>query len=420
MKIVVVCLEFSGAVGPQRMRSLSEGITLRGHDVVFVTSEGMAEDPRFRVIGIPFERTGARLKAATGLSTGQNLAAEAGRRARILERLVRVAARTFETLFQHPDKYRGWIGACRSWLESNPPELSGVDVVLATSPPVTTLYCGLAIARHTRSPIVLDFRDLWTDNPYYPFGWLRRILDQFAERRLVAQSAALTCATPMFGSQLAARHPGTAASAVLTGVDPTPWQAGAHGEATGLLRIGHFGSTYAGFRNMKPLMESLGRLADGGLIDLSRVSIELYGDIDESTLVAAHQGGLDSTLHPHGWIPPYEVPVSLGTVDVALLLVWPGDMSSIPLKTYHYLAAGKTILLLGARPGSQMRRILEPLPGVDCPDTPAQLDACILRYSEMARVRADFSWTLEQRPLPATRETMTTAFLEVIQQVISQ
>lgn len=417
MKVIIVCLEFARM---QRARSLAEGLSLAGHEVVYVTAEAGAADPRYATIVVPFQSAGRRVKRAVGLDAKDNIAQFARTRGRFAERIVRTGASFYETFFQHPDRFRGWIGACRRQLGARSAELGNADIVIASFSPATALVVGRALARRLRVPLVLDFRDLWTDNGTYRFLGIRRTIDRWLERRLIRAASALTSAAPDFTATLERRYPGVLATTVYTGVDTAPWQAPEERIPDGTLRFGHFGVWYAGRRTIRPLLKSVRRLTDGARVDPARVEVHMYGYVDETVSRDATETGLAHALHLHGWIPPSDVPAALGTVDVALLLAWPEDVSSVPLKTYHYLAAGKTILLLGARPESEMRRVLEPLPGVDCPDTPEELDACVLRYREMTQARASLSWTLEKRPLPFTRDTMTAEFVEVAERVVSR
>ncbi|MCH7540850.1 MAG: hypothetical protein IH999_10725 [Proteobacteria bacterium] len=56
------------------------------------------------------------------------------------------------------------------------------EVIFASGPPFTTLLVGRLLARRIGTPWVVEFRDRWSDDPYYPpLGW-RLMLDRYAER----------------------------------------------------------------------------------------------------------------------------------------------------------------------------------------------------------------------------------------------
>lgn len=416
MKVVIVCLEFARM---QRARSLAEGLSLAGHEVVYVTAEQGASDPLYTTVTVPFTTTGQRVKQAAGMDPAANFAVAARKRGGLAKWLVRTAAKMHEALLMHPDKYRGWISACRKWLRTDPEQLSQASVVIASSPPASVLYVGSQVAGHLGVPLIMDFRDLWTDNPYYPHGPLRRVIDRMMERRVLRTAAGFTCATKALRYQMSARRPDQPISPIYTGIDPEPWYSPAQTSPSDHLRLGHFGTTYGGLRSVRPVLESVRRLASAGQIDSARIRIEMYGHPDEQAIAHALDLNMEHSLVIHGWIPPDEVPARLAEIGVALLVTWSEDLWSVPLKSYHYLAAGKTILIVGASPDSEIRQLLEPLPGVDCPDTTEEMDATILRYWRSIEEGRSLDWTMGQRPLPVTRESMTREFLEVIESTVS-
>jgi hypothetical protein len=404
----------------QRMRSLAEGLVATGHEVVYLTSEADCSDDRFTVVSVPYVSIGGRAKNAVNLEAEANLAAAARSRGLLLEKLVRFAARAYEAAFLYPDKYRGWIPTVRGWLSTAPPEISGADAVIASMMPVTALVIGRAVAAAAGAPLVVDFRDLWTGNAQYGLGPLRRAIDRGTERRIMRSADAVTTVTGHLQAELTetlhAVRPGREVVLVHTGVDPEPWEA-ARRVPDGVLRFGHTGVWMGGRRTLRPLLESLRRLADAGDIDLARVRLDMWGEIDEQLLTDARATGTDGVLTYHGRVLMDDLPAALSTVDVALVPTWPADVWSIPLKTFQYLAAGKTILFIDSSADSEMRRLVAGLPGIDANDTPATLDANVTRYFEaVCRDGGTLDWDLAERPVPVTPDTMAEQFLSAIEE----
>jgi hypothetical protein len=404
----------------QRMRSLAEGLVATGHEVVYLTSEADCSDDRFTVVSVPYVSIGGRAKNAVNLEAEANLAAAARSRGLLLEKLVRFAARAYEAAFLYPDKYRGWIPTVRGWLSTAPPEISGADAVIASMMPVTALVIGRAVADAAGAPLVVDFRDLWTGNAQYGLGPLRRAIDRGTERRIMRSADAVTTVTGHLQAELTetlhAVRPGREVVLVHTGVDPEPWEA-ARRVPDGVLRFGHTGVWMGGRRTLRPLLESLRRLADAGDIDLARVRLDMWGEIDEQLLTDARATGTDGVLTYHGRVLMDDLPAALSTVDVALVPTWPADVWSIPLKTFQYLAAGKTILFIDSSADSEMRRLVAGLPGIDANDTPATLDANVTRYFEaVCRDGGTLDWDLAERPVPVTPDTMAEQFLSAIEE----
>jgi len=412
LRVAIVCLEFARA---QRMRSLAEGLVALGHEVVFLTSEAGADDPRFDVVAIPYTSAAHAAKNAAGLTADANLAAEARKRGRSAEKAVRAAARMADVLLRHPDKYRGWIGAVKRFLAQAPTPLAGVDLVIASTPPPSALFVGRMVADHCRTPLVYDFRDLWTDNPSYTLGPLRKAFDRIPERRLVDRADALTTVTGHLKATLDSRF-SPPAHAIYTGVDPEPWRPQAPRVPDELLRLGHFGVWYTGRRTIRPLAESIRRLADAGTIDATRVRIEMFGLTDDSVARDAAKCGLSDALVEHGWVDPGDMPRELARVDVALLLAWPEDVWSVPLKTHHYLAAGKSVLVLGASPDSELACLLEGTEGVTFAYTDEDIDTALTGYWRRWSAGESLDVTATDR-MPVTAESMAAQFARVAEEV---
>jgi hypothetical protein len=404
MRFAIICWEFADA---QRARSLAEGLTDAGHLVTFFTAEQAAQHESYRVVSIPFVRASGRLRSAVGIAPEVNLAKAARSHGRSLARAVSLAARVFETLTQYPDKYRAWIPAVRAWLRANPHALDGTDIVVASSPPPSALFVGRMLAQACDARLVYDFRDLWTDNPSYPYCAARKAVDRVLEREIMKAPIAAIAATQSFVNTLHWRHPELPVRAVYTGIDPTPWAGLPAREPDGRLVFGHFGVWYPQKRSIKPLLESLRRLADTGSVDLNRVSIQLWGNgADDDTWDATRDLSMDGVVEDCGRLEPGEVPPVLARVDVALLLAWPEDTISVPLKTHGYIASGKPILVLGANPASEMAALLRGVAGVTFALTPADVDTAVLEYWHAASAGQSSRWTLAQRPLPISQEVM--------------
>lgn len=417
MRIVIVCHEFTRM---QRMRSLAQGLSLAGHEVVYVTSETPASQERYRVVSLPYVSAGQKAKGAVRVDANANLADVAGRKGRGVERLVRMAARAYEAALLYPDKYRGWLAAVKRYLVSCPAEVTRADVVIASMMPVTALVAGRRIAEAAGAPLIVDFRDLWTNNAQYGLGPVRRLVDRVSESRILTCANAVTTVTGHLQQELSPRRKDGVVHLIHTGVDAAPWAA-ARRTPDGVLRFGHMGVWMGGRRTIRPLLDSIRRLADTGEVDTARIRIDMWGEIDDVLLRDTEATGLSAALTYHGRVPMEQLPAELSAVDVALVPTWPQDVWSIPLKTFQYLAAGKTILFIDSTPESEMRRLVADLPGIDYNDTPAQLDDAVRRYYDRVVTRGDtLDWDLSDRPVPVTEVTMAEQFLRVIGEVRAQ
>lgn len=122
MKIVIVCMGFARM---QHALSLAEGLSLAGHEVDYITAEKGASDPLYTTVTVPFATAAQRVKQAARMGPAASLAAAAHKRGGPAKWLVRTAAKVHEALLMRPDKYRGWISACRKWLRTDPSSCPG-------------------------------------------------------------------------------------------------------------------------------------------------------------------------------------------------------------------------------------------------------------------------------------------------------
>lgn len=411
MKIAIVCLEFARA---QRMRSLAEGLTALGHEVVFITSETNARSDTFTVVAVPYTSSGSAAKRLAGVDAAANAAELAAQRGgRSAEVLVRAVARIRDEFLLYPDKQRAWRTAVREWLGTSPDVLSGIDRVVASMPPVTALYVGLDVAESTGAGLHFDFRDLWTDNPYYPYGRLRRAIDLIAESRVLPRANTMTVATASFCRQLAHSYPRLRPVPVYTGIDPSEWAKHELIPDEAKLRFGYIGITYAGKRDVRPFLRSIARQAAADTLDVDQVSITMIGEIDEAAKTAVRDLGLSERVHLGRPIPQAEVPAALASIDVALLLMWPDDTVSVPLKLRHYLAAGKRIIVSGAAKDSEVVEILKDMPGVTICFSDDDLDEAIRSAWSDWRAGESFSY-VTRRPFDSTADAMAAEFLDVM------
>ena len=69
-----------------------------------------------------------------------------------------------------------------------------IDVVLASAPPYTAFEAAAAVARRLSAPLVLDYRDLWSQNPHHKKYAVDKI--QVREAALLASAKGITVVSP--------------------------------------------------------------------------------------------------------------------------------------------------------------------------------------------------------------------------------
>jgi glycosyltransferase involved in cell wall biosynthesis len=182
----------AGGAGAFRVASLLEGARRHGWRTVVLTvsDEGAAEDPD--VLRLPHRDLGS------------------------LERLLRpIRAARLATSLRIPDAHAAW--AVRA-VRAAPARSSGQVVVYTSSSPASAALAGLAVARRLRAPLVSEFRDPWSFNPYYTWPTAaHRRLDRLLESLVFRSAAAILYPSTDMAAAAAAVHP--AASAKLRAIE---------------------------------------------------------------------------------------------------------------------------------------------------------------------------------------------------------
>lgn len=414
MNIVLVSLFNNRA---ERFRTLGTELTARGHRVVLVTSEHGDPLP-FETVVIPFNRGTTALRHAVGIPLSVNIDEAARKRGSATYRSVSLLAHTFEALFSHPDKYGRWVRAVRRRIRTSSTFLADCDLIVAAPPP-SSLLAGSVLARESAAPLLLDFQDLWvTGNDYYPYGRIRRMLDQRREKRVMSEAAACMTASETFTQRIHAAYPAMELDTLHIGVDPELWRRPTVRHDA--LTLAHFGVTCGGKRDVRPLLQTIRTLVDEGAIRPEELCVELYGEFDEPARRCVDALSLKDIVRYHGVVPPRDVPDLLGRTDVAVVLMWPEDRSNFPLKTRHYLAAGTTVLVLGASPDSEVARHMRGLPGVDICSSNRDVREALLSYAARHRSGETFRYEPAERLFAYNATAMADKFMELAGRVTGE
>ncbi len=232
------------------------------------------------------------------------------------------------------------------------------DVVLASSPPLTVGWSGLALAARFRRPLVFDVRDLWpasaealgeVSNP--------RLLSaaQWLERRIYRRSALIITANDAFSAYVRERAPsGREVVTVPNGTTRAWIEAGERTvkRADVGLPDDRFVLTYAGNLGLAQCVddaiEAIRRLGAG-------FHLEIIGDGPQRARLSALAGELPSgSVNMRGLLQPDEAARVLRASDA--LLVAERQDRTVSAKLYDYSAVGRPIVAIAQ---GELQRIVE-------------------------------------------------------------
>jgi glycosyltransferase involved in cell wall biosynthesis len=369
LKVLLVAWYFppSNTIAAVRVGKLAKYLVKAGHDIRILTAANVPyaqtlpvevpEDRVYRsrwtdinVLPSRFKAKARRLLKCFLVGTAEQggKAALSSPRARSAQ-YGGVASRLYQRLFNFPDMQIGWLPAARQTALDLLREWQP-DVIFATAPPFTTLLIGYLVSKATGIPLIVEYRDRWSDDPYYPPPWWRRQLERWLEAKITHHARAITTVSEPWAATYRARY-GKPVAVIYNGHDPADHsESAARAEPGGwpernVLRIIHTGGIYRGRRDPGPLFDAIARHDDLK----SRVRVVFYGLETDFVPSIARSYGVEQLIEIHGRVDHAESLRQQRLSDVLLLMQMdsPLEQGNVPGKFFEYLGARRPILVLG-------------------------------------------------------------------------
>jgi hypothetical protein len=220
---------------------------------------------------------------------------------------------------------------------------NGINTVIATGPPFSTMVIGMLLKLMTNISLILDYRDPWTniDLKFYRNVFVKKIND-FLEISAVRQASAIVFCTKMmrdnfvkeFGKYTkATTHVVTNGFQRAENIVPLPL-----GENR--KNMVYAGSFY-GARSIALLAEPLFRLLKEGSINKDNFCLHIFGKLKDSDRKAIQEYDLHEMVSEHPPVPHRQLIQYLKSADILLLMISNKMSYSASYKFYDYLSAEK-------------------------------------------------------------------------------
>jgi glycosyltransferase involved in cell wall biosynthesis len=220
------------------------------------------------------------------------------------------------------------------------------DLILASSPPPTSLLVAHKLSRRFGIPWVAELRDLWVDHHYYNQPGWRKSIETRLERKVLSSAAGLVTVSEPLAESLRAKY-GRPTAVVLNGFDPGDYSPESAVTAAGRdeLRIVYTGATYPGKQDVSPLFAALGQLGELS----GKVRVVFYGSYLNAVREKAAEYGVEHLVEVMAPIPYKESLEAQSGADVLLLLLWtdPRERGVYTGKLFEYIGARRPILAVG-------------------------------------------------------------------------
>ena len=281
----------------------------------------------------------------------------------LAKRTLRSLRVAYQALFNFPDSQIGWYWAGakggRAMVEGWRP-----DVLFASAPPFTSLMIARTLAKRTGVPLVVEYRDRLTEDPYSTrSSSVRKKFERLLEDWWMKQAAAIVTVSEPWAEDYRARF-GLPVLSVYNGYDPDDFPADYPRKATdpGILNIVYTGILYQERRDPTPLLKAIKLMGDEG----RNIRVSFYGaNRDELTEMAVEQNVL-SQVDIHDKVPYQQSIDCQMNADILLLLQWNNrrEQGNVPGKVFEYLGARRPVLGLGLEDGVPARILAERNAGI--------------------------------------------------------
>jgi glycosyltransferase involved in cell wall biosynthesis len=257
--------------------------------------------------------------------------------------------------FYMPDDNIGWLPFGVS-TGAKLVKKENIDVIYATSPLWTSLLIGFFLKRKTKKPLVIDFRDPWTDNPFirYPTKYHKRF-ERKMEKTILSQADYVTVAFDSIKNNLIKRYPFLKSKiAIITnGFDSDDLKDLEMRKKTGKFTIAHVGSIY-GLLTAKPFLIAVKELVEENKEFKEKLEVVFVGNYGKETPLLVKEYGLEANVRFVGYVPHREGLEFMVNSQALLLLVTvegPKGEGMLPGKVFEYLASRRPIIALAPENG---------------------------------------------------------------------
>jgi hypothetical protein len=359
-KVLIITYHFPPrpTVASLRPLGLAKYLPEFGWQAVILTAALPARpDPQFEVVETPRRDStvlslGRRL---FNLDTEQNLMAQTAQlkkklRIRSEKSPLDVLLAAVGEVTAYPDPEKGWR---RFAFEAGGAMLRQQDIkaMISTSPPATAHLVAKTLKDEFKVPWIADFRDLWTQNYYYPYSPLRRRIERKLEQKTLAVADALVTVSQPAADDLRSLHKPKPVHNIPNGFDPAEVNTTPAG-LTDKFTITYTGNLYPGKQSPEPLFAALHDLISAGSVAADDIEVKFYGAQAGWVDKLAERYGLTGIVKQFGIVPRE---IALGKQresQLLLLLKWndPKQKGAYLAKIFEYLAARRPILAVGGFP----------------------------------------------------------------------
>jgi glycosyltransferase involved in cell wall biosynthesis len=267
-------------------------------------------------------------------------------------RLLKINLKWFYT----PDENIGWLPFAVS-AGAKVIKKENIDLIYATSPLWTSLLIGFLLKKKTKKPLVIDFRDPWTDNPFtvYPTK-IHESVETKMEEKVLTQADYIITAGDLIKNGLIERHPfiKQKIEVITNGFDPDDFKNLKIHKPTSKFGITYVGSIY-GLLTARSFLLALKELTEEKIDLREKIEIMFVGKYGKETSLLVKKFGLEDIVKLTGYVPHKKCLELMLNSQALLLLITvedPRGRGILTGKLFEYLASRKPIIAIAPENGA--------------------------------------------------------------------
>lgn len=261
-----------------------------------------------------------------------------------------------------PDVNVGWLPfAVRAG--TNIIKQENINVIYVTAPIWTSLLIGYLLKKKTGRPLVIDFRDPWTINPYKKtLTKVHSRIENYLERKVLACADYVITVSQPYRRRLIEKYPflETKCDVIMNGFDPEDFKGLKRQPIKGKFRVLYTGSLY-GLRSPKYFLFGLNKLVQEKSYLRRQIEVQFVGNYGKEAPEIVNKLGLNDIVRFIGYIPHDKCIELIVNSHILLLIVASENYKTSGIvtgKLFEYLFSGRPILALASE-GSVVANIIE-------------------------------------------------------------
>jgi len=317
----------------------------------------------------------------------------------------------------YPDPQKGWRPtAVKSGHDILQKE--SIDAIISTSSPPTCHIIANELKKRHSVPWIADFRDLWTQNHYYPYSRLRRSFEARLEQRTLQHADALVTVSEPLAHELGERHKGKTIHVVANGFNPNEINM-PEANLTDKFTITYTGNLYPGKQSPEPLFAALKYLTEQNIVDSSKIEVRFYGAEAGWVKEQVKRYGLDNIVRQYGILTREAALDKQRESQLLLLLKWndPSQKGVYQAKLFEYLAARRPILAVGNYHDVVSDLLIQTRVGIST-STPEELIEAVKKFYQEYREAGGIAYRgLEKEVGEYSQRETTGKFVDVLNKI---